>query len=313
MNDSNPRSFGSDFKTFFIRGLVVLLPTILTLWIVVKAYEFVDNAIAEPINRGIRYVLYEATPHWKVLGDAFEPTEEEVGREFMRRKAEPFRKEPTKPAVIGDLRKQNIQDWWDDWWLGAMDLIGLFVAIIAVYFAGRLLGGFFGRSIYRRVERAIITLPVFKQVYPSVKQVVDFLFGQDKNEMQFKRVVLVQYPRKGIWSVGLLTGSAMKSVNETAGESVTVFIPSSPTPFTGYTISIPRTEIREIPISIDEALRFTVSGGVLMPDHETLPPGVNASQIQQPPTPVGVTNSESQRQLPAGNDDSSDNSHTQED
>lgn len=266
----------------------MLLPTVLTLWIIVKAYEFIDNAFAEPINRGIRYVMYEATPHWAVLTKAFEPEEDMVAMEMIRRRSLPFRKRLSEEAleaqVSGDLRKQNIQEWWDDWWLGAMDLIGIFVAIISVYFVGRLLGGFFGRRLYKRLERAFVSLPVFKQVYPSVKQVVDFLFGQDKKEMQFKRVVLVEYPRKGLWSIGLQTGSAMTSVSAAAGDSVTVFIPSSPTPFTGYTISVPRGEVLELPLTIDEALRFTISGGVLMPDRQ-LPPGTQPLTVQQPGSP----------------------------
>ena len=60
----------------------------------------------------------------------------------------------------------------------------------------------------------------------------------------------------------------MKSVAEDAGDSVTIFIPSSPTPFTGYTITVPRSEVRELPITVEEAIRFAVSGGVLVPDHQ---------------------------------------------
>ena len=113
-------------------------------------------------------------------------------------------------------------------------------------------------------------MPIFKQVYPYVKQVVDFLFSDDK-PIQFNRVVVVEYPRQGVWSVGLVTGSTMKSIEESSGDAITIFIPSSPTPFTGYTITVPRSEVRELPISIDEALRFTISGGVLVPPHEAVP------------------------------------------
>jgi len=165
-----------------------------------------------------------------------------------------------------------------------MDLIGLVVAIIMVYFAGRLLGGYFGRRIYRRLESTIISIPGVKQVYPYVKQIVDFLFGEDR-QVGFERVVVVEYPRKGIWSIGLLTGQAMKTVAERAGDSVTVFIPSSPTPFTGYTITLPRSEVYDLPITIDEALRFVVSGGVLLPSHQIAPGGA-VHEINQPRSPV---------------------------
>ena len=283
MSDAPRRTFGQDFRLFFLRGLVVLLPSVLTLWIIVKAYQFVDDTIAEPINAGVRWVILQATPHLDIL-DGFEPTEDQIAAE-RRRIRETGRPTPEDAILITALTRENIREWWEGFALGFLDLIGIMVAITIVYFAGRLLGGFFGRRVYRRVEKALISIPVVKQVYPYVKQVVDFLFGEDK-PLEFKRVVLVEYPRKGIFSIGLLTGSALKSVSQKANiDSVTVFIPSSPTPFTGYTITIPRSEALDLPISIDEALRFTISGGVLMPDRETLPPGVDPTRIEQPGTP----------------------------
>ena len=117
------------------------------------------------------------------------------------------------------------------------------------------------------MEDIITTLPIFKQVYPYVKQVVDFLFSDDR-PIKFNRVVAVEYPRKGIWSVGFLTGATLRSIQEKAGDSVTIFIPSSPTPFTGYTITVLRREVIELPLTVEEAIRFAVSGGVLVPDHE---------------------------------------------
>jgi uncharacterized membrane protein len=165
------------------------------------------------------------------------------------------------------LRREVIAEWWAKRWY--MDLIGIFIAIIAVYIAGRLVGGFVGRRIYRKLEELITAVPVFKQVYPYVKQVVDFLFS-DEPQMKFNRVVAAEYPRKGIWSIGFLTGATLSSIEakEKDKELVTVFIPSSPTPFTGYTITIPRSEIVELPLTVEEAIRFAVSGGVLVPDHQ---------------------------------------------
>ena len=159
-------------------------------------------------------------------------------------------------------------------------MIGIIVAIVAVYFAGRLLGGFFGRRIYKRIEVVITTVPVFKQVYPYVKQVVDFLFSDDK-QIQFSRVVLVEYPRKGIWTMGLLTGETMESIAKEAGDAVTVFIPSSPVPATGYTITVPRNEVVDLPISVEEAIRFTVSGGVLIPPSQTLDAPLNSKVLPE--------------------------------
>jgi len=68
-----------------------------------------------------------------------------------------------------------------------------------------------------------------------------------------------------------MTGSTLRSIQQRAGTSVTIFIPSSPTPFTGYTITVPREDVIELPITVEEAIRFAVSGGVLVPDHQATP------------------------------------------
>ena len=266
MSSSSPRTFTEDFRRFFLRGLVVLLPTILTLWLVVYAYLFVHDAIAEPINRGVRVAIAETSKHWTPLRDKFDPSEEALQKQFEELTAGPSAG-LTEEQMRMRLRRENIATWWSDHWY--MDLIGLVVAIIAVYLAGRLLGGFVGRRVYRRVESFITSVPVFKQVYPSVKQVVDFLFA-DEQPIKFNRVVVCEYPRKGVWAVGFLTGDSMRDIRRNSGDSVTVFIPSSPTPFTGYTITIPRNEVIEVPISVDEAIRFAVSGGVLVPPHQRI-------------------------------------------
>ncbi|UCD76394.1 MAG: DUF502 domain-containing protein [Phycisphaerales bacterium] len=296
MADPSARTFTSDFKRFFLRGLVVLLPSVLTLWIVVKAYQFVDTTFAEPINRGVRLALTSTAKVYEPLRDIFDPTEEMVAQEManvpendIRNLAEERlrgltpeerteevlaeameRARATKRAEItARLRttkvKANVDAWWAEHW--AMDLIGLAVAIVVVYIAGRLLGGFVGRRTYRKIEDFVVQLPIFKQVYPYIKQVVDFLFSDDQ-PIKFNRVVAVEYPRKGIWSIGFATGSPMRDLQARAGDVMTVFVPSSPTPFTGYTIAVPREDVIEMPISVEEAIRFAVSGGVLVPDHQ---------------------------------------------
>ncbi len=263
-----PRTFSSDFRRFFVRGLVILLPSVLTLWIMVKAYQFVDTNIADPVNSWIRLAMNNVAKVWEPLAEveAFKPTDDEV---LAERLTLGFTATDVTQdsAITTRLRAIKIHDWWEARWY--MRMIGIVAAIVGVYFAGRLLGGFFGRRIYRKVEGVITTVPVFKQVYPHVKQVVDFLFSDEK-QIQFSRVVLVEYPRKGIWTIGLLTGETMASIAKESGDAVTVFIPSSPVPATGYTITVPRSDVVDLPISVEEAIRFTISGGVLIPQHQTL-------------------------------------------
>lgn len=270
MNSRQPRTFGADFRIFFVKGLAILLPSVLTLWIVVQLFLFVQAKVAEPINVGIRFAVVQLAP--KFLPTAQQPdwfivTDEQV----LQLKAE--RTRMAQRAVPEDflraqIRQRNLKEFWDDHWY--LRGIGLVVAIILIYLAGRFLGGYIGRRVYGRLERFLARLPVFKQLYPHVKQVVEFIFGE-RDKLKFNRVVLVEYPRKGIWTVGLMTGDSMRDIEGKAGdECVTVFIPSSPTPFTGYTITVLRREALDLPITVEEALRFVVTGGVLIPDSQQI-------------------------------------------
>ena len=113
-------------------------------------------------------------------------------------------------------------------------------------------------------------IPLIRALYPNVKQVTDFLLSERK--VEFSGVVAVQYPRVGIWSVGLRTGEPMPRVQRSAADPlVTVFIPSSPTPVTGYVIQVPTKDVIDLNLTIDEALRFTISAGVIQPGADLTP------------------------------------------
>ncbi len=284
-----PRSFLADFRLFFFRGLGVLLPTVLTLWILIYAALFVQRSVAEPINAGVRQAVIYIVPQFvddEQLPEWFTVSEAQVSR----LKAERLREaRPNVPdAQLREAaRARNLKEWWDERWY--LRIVGLVVAIILIYLAGRLLGGLIGKRIYSRLENAFQRLPVVAQVYPHVKQVVDVFFGggEGGERLKFNRVVLVEYPRRGIWTVGLLTGESMSSIEKSMDtEGVTVFIPSSPTPFTGYTITVPREEAIDLPITIDEALRFVVSGGVLVPPRQLPDYVTRAGEVREQRPPI---------------------------
>lgn len=276
-------TFSSDFRRFFVRGLGILLPSVLTLWIVWQAYLFLDRQVAEPINRGIRggilWVIPRTVdeknlPSWFVVGGdevaqykkSLESSSSLEARMMLQR---------DDAALRAEIRAQAFKRYWDEHWY--FRFIGLFVAVILIYLAGRTLGGIIGRKIYRQLELFLTRIPVIKQVYPHVKQVVDMIFGE--KQIAFKRVVLVEYPRQGIWSVGFVTSDGMKSVGDQAGESaITVFIPSTPTPFTGFTITVPKSQIVDVSMTVDEALRFVLTGGVLVPSKQ-MPSGGDNPEI----------------------------------
>lgn len=170
-----------------------------------------------------------------------------------------------------EARRSVLKQKWDRYNF-PLDLIGLFVAILVIYFVGALVRGSIGRRLHREGEEFLQKVPLVKKVYPSVKQITDFFLSDDqKKKMNFNRVVAVEYPRKGLWSIGLVTGDTMKDIQVNAGANcVTVFVPSSPTPFTGYVITVPRQDTIDLPITIEEALRFSISGGVVVPDNQRI-------------------------------------------
>lgn len=269
-------TFWTDFKRFFFRGLAILLPSVLTIWIVVQLYLFVDAQVAAPINSGIRSgVLWFAPqlpaslqPDWFVVTDGelaeFRASLQQSGTPDARTLIK-----ATDPEVRNELRRQALDAFWQRHWY--LKLLGLLVAIVLFYLAGVIFGGIFGRAIYQQVERFITRIPIIKQVYPHVKQVVELILGE--KQMAFSKVVLVEYPRQGIWTMAFVTNAGMRSVSDAAAtETVTLFVPSTPTPFTGFTITVPRRSIIEISISIDEAIRFILTGGVLIPDRQAAAP-----------------------------------------
>ncbi len=265
---------GSNFRKFFLRGLGIVLPTILTIWILVAVYSFVEVNIAAPINAGVRELIL-------LSGDSFEPNDEEIDNyrnttlqndEELKQRFVALGSDPD--WVKHKVSQEKVLRWWNTARVGSwkvMNLIGLIIAIILIYLAGWLFGSIFGRRIYRRGELFLRRIPLFKSVYPHVKQVVEFLFGGGEKPVQFSNVVAVEYPRKGLWSVGLVTGDTLSTIQAEANESCyTVFVPSSPTPFTGYVITVPKRDTIDLPISIDDALRFTVSGGVIVPESQLI-------------------------------------------
>ncbi len=273
------KTFLGDFKRFFGRGLAILLPSVLTLWILFQLFMFLMNNVGDPINRGVRYAVIQITP--RVLDDDEFPKWFQVSdAEIMRARSAGMIRgidDMEDDELRSILREDKFRAWWKD--TPGMDLIGLVIAIIVIYFAGVLLGGYLGRGLYTRIERFMERVPGFKQVYPHVKRVVEMVLGD--TPIAFNRVILVQYPREGIWTVALVTSSSMKAIHKAGGGTMlSVFVPSTPTPFTGFTINVRESEVIDLPVSVEEAVRFFITGGVLVPDSQ-LPEGAKSLEAQE--------------------------------
>jgi uncharacterized membrane protein len=121
-----------------------------------------------------------------------------------------------------------------------------------------------GRFFWLQFEKIINRLPLIRNVYSSVKQVTDFMFSE--KELEYTRVVAVEYPRKGIWTIAFATGESLAEIREIAGEPViALLIPTSPMPFTGFTITVRKSETIDLNITLDQAFQFIVSCGVVAP------------------------------------------------
>ena len=238
------------------------MPTIVTIWIFVWGYTFIEENISIHINRGlVRLHLLS-----KGLTLTLDPDSTEAEKEYWQ---------------------EQKQIWTNFWVNGWGSIAGFLIALIAVCIIGALFASVVGRTLWKMVEKFIMNTPVLSKVYPYVKQVTDFLFAQEEQEkLPFSRVVAVEYPRKGIWSLGLVTGSGLtKVVENVRRDCLTVLIPTSPTPFTGFVIMVPKKQTIDMDMTIEEAFRFTVSGGVITPSQlrkmPVLPKPQSADQEQK--------------------------------
>jgi len=243
------------------------LPSILTIWLFVWGYTFIQTKISVHINRGLVHIIALAA------NERVEVSEKEVRAYLLVMKPELsdnegelqihlLRPEIWRKTRIEQLKKTLAKTWID----GPGSITGFVVAVVGVCVLGALLASYVGKSFWRTIEKFIMNTPFLRNVFPYVKQITDFLLTNEEQKKLFSRVVAVEYPRKGIWSIGLVTGAGLeKVVNTVKKEFLTVLIPTSPTPFTGFVITVQKRQTIDLDMTIEEALRFIVSGGVITP------------------------------------------------
>lgn len=147
--------------------------------------------------------------------------------------------------------------------------LGLILSLTVTFLVGFFASRFVSDRISQQLEKWFASLPLIKNIYPAFKQLAVFLLAQ--KEMGFKRVVLAEYPSAGLWSVGFITSEQCPKINKLFNqELVAVFIPNSPGPLTGYVIYMPKDKLKFPDISVNDALRIIISGGVLTPQEDSL-------------------------------------------
>lgn len=155
--------------------------------------------------------------------------------------------------ILGNILREYVE-----WYFPGM---GIILTVVAVYTIGLLTSNFIGRKSLQLLDKIILRLPIIKVVYSTTKGIFQTFSLQRKSN--FKKVVFIQYPRYGLWTLGFVTGT---SVNETGEEFHTVFIPSTPVPTTGFVMFVPKEEVIEANFSVEMGLKLLVSGGMLIPE-----------------------------------------------
>lgn len=142
---------------------------------------------------------------------------------------------------------------------------GVALTIIVILLTGFLAANFLGSRVVLLWDRLVDRIPLVRTLYNAVKQVMETVFSS--NGHSFRKVLLVEYPRKGLWSIAFQTGSGSDEVKQILDgeEVVTLFIPTTPNPTSGFLMMAKRSEIHELQMPIDQALKFVISLGVVQP------------------------------------------------
>ena len=142
---------------------------------------------------------------------------------------------------------------------------GVILAILILLLTGVLAANLFGRRFVELWEKILNKIPLVRSIYSSVKQISSTIF--DPSGKSFRKVVLLQYPRKGLWSIGFLTNDNMgNELNAVDDRLVSVFVPTTPNPTSGFIIMVRSDELKELNMNVEEAFKFIISMGVIISD-----------------------------------------------
>lgn len=143
--------------------------------------------------------------------------------------------------------------------------LGLLILLIVITLVGWLTAGYVGRSVLGLGENIVARMPVIRNVYSAIKQIFETVLAH--KSQAFRQAVLVEYPRRGLWTVAFVTGETEGEVQSLTKEDVvSIYVPTTPNPTSGFLLFVPREDIVELHMSVEEAIKYVISGGIVTPD-----------------------------------------------
>ena len=306
------RSFSPSRKAV-VRGLAILTPPLLTIVLFLWAWNIIDTYVLAPVEAVARYAIVwtiaDIREDREITEEANDSSRENASIDLLADPPTYIAEDGTKLAKVnqkwiprpifdlvssdpGEKSPATAKAYYHRYvqlqFLPRHLVIPAFLSVfvLALYLLGRLFTFGIGRWLWSYIESLIGRLPIVSNVYSSVKQVSDFAFSE--NEIQFTRVVAVEYPRRGMWTIGFVTGESMLDIQTAANEPiVSVLMPTSPMPATGFVISVPKSQTIDLNITMDQAIQWCVSCGVVVPTQQqarTLAPSAAVPAISLPPT-----------------------------
>ena len=257
------------FRAAVVRGLGVVVPPLFTIVIFLWVGTTVKTKVLEPVTGWTRSaIVWVISDERQVISGKALPAGyhnlgngtavpagvyEDVADQFTN-----LDRPPTAEEVYGRF----VENHYFNPYLVIPCFLSLFILLL--YLLGKFIAASIGRFFWGKFERGVGQVPLVSNVYNAVKQVSD-LFLQER-ELEYSSIVAVEWPRKGIWSVALVTGESMVDIEAAANEPVlSVLIPTSPMPMTGFALTVKKSETIDLNISFDQAIQFIVSCGVVVP------------------------------------------------
>jgi uncharacterized membrane protein len=267
------------FRRAVLRGLAGLCPPLFTFLIVAWVINTTKGYVLEPVTGWARQAII-----WRLadvredlpLNDLAARTalidgrvyhQIEDGRFIPKEVFEAVKKEPgeTPPITAEGYYRRYVDLNYLRPFYTVPFLLLLFVFFL--YILGKFMTAGIGAFLVGVFDRFVSRVPGVRSVYSAAKQVSDFVFSG--REVQFNRIVAVEYPRHGVWSIGFVTGESFSAIRDVAGGPVlTVMIPYSPLSVTGYTITVRKSECIDLNITFEQACQFIVSCGVVVPPQQ---------------------------------------------